>query len=630
MSQPRDRPFGDKRLRFNVVTLPSLTRSQIIDQLDSGYKWNSASITYSFALSSAAMFSEGEESADFVPLQAAGKSSARLVFQLWDDLITPSLVEISSGSSYENSDVEIGGSLSMDGYAWAYYPTVGSVWLNLSNDSGTSNLVAPEIGQDGFITYIHEIGHALGLDHMGDYDGDRDAGPVSYQDSTYFSVMSYFGPGWGEGEYNGEGLVAWADWKSSDGVLYAAQTPMLNDIMTIQEIYGADTTTRTGDTIYGFNSNIDGINQQIFDFKQNAHPIITIYDAGGNDTLDLSGWSTPVVIDLAAGAFSSGNGMTDNIAVAYNTDIENAVGGSGTNKISGNALSNRLVGGVKNDTIYALSGDDEIVIAGGDDFVDGGDGFDVAWFGKPLSKYQFTTQSDALTVRTGDGVAELKSIEAIEFDDYTISVKDLFYGDITVDFSMPQKFSDATAPQIDSVIELYTAYFNRIPEASGLKFWTDQLVRGESLNDISKAFYSAGIQYSEQTGYSASMTNDDFVELIYSNVLGRSGTTAPGEDEVAFWAGALKSGAISKEALIQNMLSAARSYADDPQWGWVTDLLDNKIAVGRIHSVDFGVNYKSPEASISETMAVVEAVTPTSIGAALKIIGIIDGGGALA
>ena len=60
------------------------------------------------------------------------------------------------------------------------------------------------------------------------------------------------------------------------------------------------------------------------------------------------------------------------------------------------------------------------------------------------------------------------------------------------------------------------------------------------------------------------------------------------------------------------------------------DLLDNKIAVGRIHSVDFGVNYRSPEASISETMAIVEAVTPTSIGAALKIIGIIDSGGALA
>ena len=44
----------------------------------------------------------------------------------------------------------------------------------------------------------------------------------------------------------------------SDGKLYSPQTPMVNDVMAIQAIYGAETTTRTGDTVYGFGSNVTG------------------------------------------------------------------------------------------------------------------------------------------------------------------------------------------------------------------------------------------------------------------------------------------------------------------------------------------------------------------------------------
>ncbi len=105
--------------------------------------------------------------------------------------------------------------------------------------------------------------------------------------------MSYFGPSWGSGASNGEGLVAWADWVGSDGRLYSPQTPMMNDIMAMQAMYGADTTTRTGDTVYGFQSNITGSTAAIYNFSQNLNPIICIWDAGGNDTLNLSGWNTP-------------------------------------------------------------------------------------------------------------------------------------------------------------------------------------------------------------------------------------------------------------------------------------------------------------------------------------------------
>ena len=60
---------------------------------------------------------------------------------------------------------------------------------------------------------------------------------------------------------------------------------MIHDILALQAIYGAETTTRTGDTTYGFHSTAD---RGVFDFTQNAHPIVAIWDSGGNDTLDLS------------------------------------------------------------------------------------------------------------------------------------------------------------------------------------------------------------------------------------------------------------------------------------------------------------------------------------------------------
>ena len=58
---------------------------------------------------------------------------------------------------------------------------------------------------------------------------------------------------------------------------------MLYDIAAIQAKYGADMTTRTGDTVYGYNSTA---NRGAFDFNMNPKPIFTIWDAGGNDTLD--------------------------------------------------------------------------------------------------------------------------------------------------------------------------------------------------------------------------------------------------------------------------------------------------------------------------------------------------------
>jgi serralysin len=107
---------------------------------------------------------------------------------------------------------------------------------------------------DGFATILHELGHAFGLNHMGDYNADESGGgfflPSSYQDSLVLSIMSYFGPSGGERSSD----VRWADWTASNGLSISPNTPMVNDVMAIQAVYGVSTTTRTGDTVYGFGS----------------------------------------------------------------------------------------------------------------------------------------------------------------------------------------------------------------------------------------------------------------------------------------------------------------------------------------------------------------------------------------
>jgi serralysin len=373
------------------MALSSWTDQQVINQLNSGSKWSGSLITYSFPTLVSAMATYSGEASGFSALNSTQQARAELALTLWDDIIAPSVQKVSPGNSMTSANIEFGNSTSGVSYAHAYFPTVGSVWFNTAYNSsqGGNDLMTPKIGAHGFLTFIHEIGHAFGLEHMGEYNGSADT-PSSYQDSTVYSVMSYFGPSWGSGTSNGQGLVAWADWVGSDGKLYSPQTPMMNDIMAMQAMYGADATTRTGDTVYGFQSNITGATAAIYNFTQNLNPIICIWDAGGNDTLNLSGWNTSSSIDLAPGSFSSANSMTMNISIARGAWIENAVTGNGNDTVMGNPRDNVITTNGGNDTIRALEGDDTIGAGAGNDTVDGGDGTDLLIFNDSWENISWT------------------------------------------------------------------------------------------------------------------------------------------------------------------------------------------------------------------------------------------------
>lgn len=317
------------------MALPNWTDQQVFEQMNSGSLWHSPIITYAFPQLASQINYEDGEAAGFLPINAAQQPLIELSMTLWDDLIGPRIQQ----GTLASAQIMFGNSSAMgNAYAYAYMPPDSSVWFSTAHE----NLLQPKIGEDSFITFVHEIGHALGLDHMGDYNGEDNDGPSSYQDSDVYSIMSYYGPGIGN---DGGGEVAWADWQG-----HSAQTPMLNDIMVIQQLYGTNVDTRTDDTVYGFGSNIQGPTAQIYDFSINANPILTIYDAGGIDTLDLSGWGTDSRVDLNPGQYSDANGMTSNIAIAWSAVIENAVTGAGDDILIGNFADNYLDGGAGQDT----------------------------------------------------------------------------------------------------------------------------------------------------------------------------------------------------------------------------------------------------------------------------------------
>jgi Ca2+-binding RTX toxin-like protein len=238
--------------------------------------------------------------------------------------------------------------------------------------------------QDDKSIILHEIGHALGLKHSGNYDasGSKPKGAVlsAQEDNNLLSVMSY-----NANPLNG---------------LYSDNL-MLLDIAALQQRWGANMNHRTGDDVY------TGPRGGVID---------VIWDAGGIDTISAEGRTDNVTIDLREGGFSS-IGATANLAIAYKAKIENATGGDGNDILTGNDLANTLRGGAGNDT---LSGGQ------GRDFLFGGEGSDSFIFNtRPTSAsadriMDFSSEFDTIMLSRAvfSGLSANKAITEAQFKAY--------------------------------------------------------------------------------------------------------------------------------------------------------------------------------------------------------------------
>ena len=363
--------------------------SQLADYLVNGFWQYNGSIAHHWASSNITYNIAG--------LNTAEQFLARSAMQAWHDVANVNFVQTSGTANI--TFTHTGTMEAVTDAAWYSSGAIAYATVNISTDWITTDGGAMDgktgIDSYGYQTYIHEIGHALGLGHQGPYNGSASysTNAVYANDTWQYSIMSYFS----ENNYSGSSYR------------YVV-TPQMADIYAVGSIYGAATTTRAGDTVYGFNSNAGAV----FSFSGYSQaPALTIYDSGGNDTLDCSGYSVAQTIDLHAGAFSSIGGLVHNIGIALSATIEKAIGGSGNDTLIASDAGCTLSGGAGNDLLTGGAGSDRLVGGAGIDTIAGGGGADTFVFAFGDSSAA-SGQHDRITdFATGVDHIDLSAIDAI-------------------------------------------------------------------------------------------------------------------------------------------------------------------------------------------------------------------------
>ncbi|WP_347168881.1 M10 family metallopeptidase C-terminal domain-containing protein [Pseudomonas salmasensis] len=254
----------------------------------------------------------------------ARKKAFKSSMQAWEDVVK---VKFTEHAKNTDASFVLHGNPGVGGYA--VYP----------NDQGSQN-IGIGTGDSRFpsnSSMIHELGHSLGLQHPeGRYpENNKTHTAMSYDTHWYRPTNTRV-------------------FVSDD-----ASTPMMHDIEAIQRIYEPNYDTRKGDTTYGFNSNSE---RDYYSLKS-ADDLIAfcVWDGGGNDTLDFSGYKQNQRINLNAQALSSVGGRYGNVSIAKGVVVENAIGGSGNDVLIGNQANNHITGGAGADNLTGGGGADTFV-----------------------------------------------------------------------------------------------------------------------------------------------------------------------------------------------------------------------------------------------------------------------------
>ena len=391
--------------------------SAAVNVLLSGRKWSSTELTYSFR---AGAPEDSDFATGFAPLNERQQAAARQALARWAAVCNITITEVADDD--DGGIIRFGTcSSTIVPTSGAYYPndyeSGGDVWFGNSNANSPNN---PLAGGYAFNTFVHELGHSLGLKHPHEIWGvfPKAGLAVDAMQNTVMSYRSYLGDSTSGGYSN-----------AGDSFPSA---PMAYDIAAVQYLYGANYDFNSGDTRYVFN-------------PDKAVIFGTIWDGGGDDTYDLSAYATAVSVSLLPGAWTTSAASQlarlnyYEVAYGYSATlqmapgnvcnaflfkddtrslIENVIGGAGDDSILCNQADNAVRGGRGDDTLKLGRGNDTVLFSAGDgrDFIadtvfSAGDTIVVSG----ISRGQLTVRADdrqfvAEIAGTGDSIRWTRSV----------------------------------------------------------------------------------------------------------------------------------------------------------------------------------------------------------------------------
>lgn len=401
--------------------------------------------------------------------------AVRNVFESWANVANLKFTEVSDTSTNVGDfRFAFSSAIPSDIWGWSSYPNNYSpksadIWVKPTHGYGEDW----SVGTYNYNSLMHEIGHGLGLKHPGNYNGAEGGAPPfisSNLDFSNYSIMSYNNP---------DNSYYWDSSKSDLMLLAAPETPMVYDIQAIQYLYGANTNYRTGNDIYAFYPN---------------KPFYrTIWDAGGNDTIDISAFNSGSEINLRAGTYSTITfpstesfwfDGTNNLGIAFDVVIENVIGSSGNDTIINNNANNNL---------------------------DGGGGIDTIFYNRGESNFDVIKNSDgAYIVKDNTDTKEIDKLLNIERLSFSGNAPG-DYATIALDITTPTQSAGAA-------LALYYAGFNSIPEAKTFGRWIEQADKinnhatfnSENLKELAHVMLTEYIPNG--------ISNHDLVSILYTNV----------------------------------------------------------------------------------------------------------------
>ncbi|MBF0609604.1 MAG: hypothetical protein G8345_05885 [Magnetococcales bacterium] len=406
-----------------LINYTANDNSGIVDRwnwvLDSSDLGTAASVTYSFLTERKPEHVESGDYVNFQVFTAEQEDATRLIFSVLSEYANITFTEVdATANGGDGGEIRFGrGDLAGGVAGYGYYPGLdlgGDIVMDATYD-GNFELA---VGELGYGSIMHEIGHAIGLEHPSYYgEGDEAIYTLDYFnviDNSLATVMTY-----NDVEDTAVPYYTITGNEYNYGYNIGGISPMtaqLYDIAAMQILYGANTNTRAGNSRYSLPTS--GVYYQ------------TIWDGGGLDLLDCSDQVKGSIIDLNPGTYSSIGYDADplddwpdyiadsfrgsfsdivpnfytgesNVAIAFDCVIENVLGSEAGDNITGNDTANLLFG---------QGGVDTLEGGAGNDFLNGGSGDDVLTGGVGNDTFVVDSINDQIIELSTEGVDRVRSV----------------------------------------------------------------------------------------------------------------------------------------------------------------------------------------------------------------------------